>query len=72
VRLRRAVFGYLAAVQLALAAPNQTIRAVGRAAQEKSRPGMTPNGFLMRLPARRCSGSVASVGKAGASWLTQS
>jgi hypothetical protein len=27
--------------------------------QEKSRPGVTPDGFLMRLPARHCSGSIA-------------
>jgi hypothetical protein len=40
-------------------------------AQEKSRPGVTPDGFLMRLPARHCSGSVASVGNADARWLTQ-
>jgi hypothetical protein len=29
-----------------------------------ARRGATPDGFLMRLPARHCSGSVASVGNA--------
>jgi hypothetical protein len=29
--------------------------------KKKSRPGITPNGFLMRLPARHCSGSIASI-----------
>jgi len=39
---------------------------------EKSRPGATPDGFLMRLPARHCSGSAASIGNGDAAWLTQS
>jgi hypothetical protein len=39
--------------------------------KEKSRPGVTPSGFLMRLPVRHCSGSVASMGKADAVWLTK-
>jgi hypothetical protein len=38
---------------------------------EKSRPGVTPSGFLMRLPVRHCSGSVASIGKTDAVWLTK-
>jgi hypothetical protein len=45
---------------------------VARQDQEKSRPGATPDGFLMRLPARHCSGSAASVPNAEATWLTQS
>src|ERR1700744_1775934 len=40
--------------------------------EEKSRPGATPDGFLMRLPARHCSGSAASIGNADAAWLTRS
>jgi hypothetical protein len=40
--------------------------------QEKSRLGATPDGFLMRLPARHCSGSAASVLNPDATWLTQS
>ena len=43
---------------------------VARQDQEKSRPGATPNGFLMRLPARHCSGSAASAPDADATWLT--
>jgi hypothetical protein len=39
--------------------------------KEKSRPGATPSGFLMRLPVPHCSGSVASIGKADAVWLTK-
>jgi hypothetical protein len=37
--------------------------------KEKSRPGVTPSGFLMRLPARHCSGSVASIGEDDGVWL---
>jgi hypothetical protein len=40
--------------------------------QERGRPGVTPDGSLMRLPARHCSGSVASIANAAASWLTES
>jgi hypothetical protein len=39
--------------------------------KEKSRPGVTPSGFLMRLPVRHCPGSVASIGKADAVCLTK-
>jgi hypothetical protein len=35
---------------------------------EKSRPGVTPDGFLIRLPARQCSGSAASMRNADATW----
>src|ERR1700739_3231252 len=40
--------------------------------QEKSREGATPNGFFLRLPARHCSGSAASVPNPDATWLMPS
>jgi hypothetical protein len=40
-----------------------------RVESEKSRPGVTPDGFLMRLPARHCSGSAASTLNPDATWL---
>ena len=51
--------------------PISNLRMARQGYEEKSRPGATPNDFLMRLPAQHCSGSAASVPNPDAIRLTR-